>query len=412
MIRKIVVCGLGKLGAPMSAVLAEAGFDVTGYDLDEYKVAAINAGRSPVIEPGAGDLISSNVKARRLCATSEPRLAVRGSDACVFITPTPSLPDGSFDNRFLVVALGTIAREVNLYERKTPYLFIVASTVNPRSCDRMLIPAIRHYLQGAFHFIYKPELIAIGSVVRDLQEPDFYLMGESSPAAGDAASEIYSVVNAGVPIKRMSLVEAELAKISLNCFVVSKIAFANQLAMVAEKFDADPHVILDAIGTDRRIGHKALRPGLPPGGPCFPRDARMFARAASKVGCTVPLCTSADIVNDRVIDWIALKALGHGGNIGILGTAYKPGTTLTDESPGLRIAELLQSRPVKTFDPMAEHSHSFEEVASCPILIVATAWPEFEEIPSIEGQVIIDPMQVVKRRIVKLKRRESEKVTN
>src|SRR5205823_11854328 len=99
---------------------------------------------------------------------------------------------------------------------------------------------------------------------------------------------------------RMSLVEAELAKISLNCAITMKISFANQVGMVANKLKADAHAILDFVGRDTRIGAKALRSGMPYGGPCFPRDNRNFQHVASKVGLTAPLAAATDAINETV----------------------------------------------------------------------------------------------------------------
>lgn len=400
MIKKIVVCGLGKLGSPIAAVLANSGFEIAGLDLDQKKVDAINEGMAPVQEQGLGELIARATASKNLRATRIVKEATKGSDACIFITPTPSLPDGSFDNGPLFKAIESVVTQ-GVWTNTRPYLFIVASTVTPGTCKDQIVPLIAKSFSKPFHLIYKPEFIALGSVVRDLRNPDFHLIGESSPAAGDMAMEIYHN-----RVKRMSLIEAELAKISLNCFVTMKISFANQLNMVADILMADSHKILEAIGEDRRIGSGALKPGLPFGGPCFPRDARLFQYVASSVGLQAPLAVATDIINDSVVDGMVLKALKQDGNVGILGMAYKPGTSITDESPGSRIHSLLRTqRIVKTHDPMAPHSHSLEEVLACPILIVAAAWPEYEALSFDASTVLVDPMRVVKKRIVKLHRK-------
>lgn len=401
--KRIAVCGLGKLGAPIAAVFAYAGVDVTGLELDQAKVDAINRGEAPVEESGLQQFISS--AHGRLRATTKPAEAVFGTEACIFITPTPSLPSGLFDNSYLLKAIESVAVEVPVDEK--PYLFVVTSTVSPGTCENVIFPLLTKVCKCPFHLVYKPEFIALGTVILGLRHPDFHLFGQSSAEAGNMAAELYDDVRMfgnNEPLCFMTLAEAELAKIALNSFVTMKISFANQLAMVAEEFGANPHVILDAIGIDHRVGKSALKPGLPFGGPCFPRDSRMFDAVAESVHVRASLAVATDQINSAVIDGIALKAHSHRGTIGILGTAYKEGTAVTEESPGLRIKDLLQTRVVKTHDPMAPHSHSLEEVLACDILIVATAWPEYQTLRFSETQVLIDPMHVVKTRIVPLKR--------
>jgi UDPglucose 6-dehydrogenase len=412
--RRIVVCGLGKVGAALSGVLADSGFDVTGLDLDSIKVEAINGGRSPIEETDLPELMSKVHSARRLRATTVAAEAIRGSDACIFITPTPSLPDGSFSNELLLAAIETVAREVawdEIAEHQPPkrFLFAIASTVTPTTCDDRIVPLLKKLVPRPWDLVYIPQFIALGTVIRNLKYPDFYLIGAHSEEAADSVAKIFHRISPAAPIKKMSLIEAELAKISLNCFVTMKISFANQLAMVATEYGADPQTILDAIGTDRRIGHCAFKAGLAFGGPCFPRDNHLFQYIGRKIGVQTPLALSTDIINDRVIDWIVGAASIHEGDVGILGTAYKPGTPCIDESPGLRIAAQL-GRPTRTHDPLATHSHSLEEVLECRILIVATAHPEYESLAYREDAVLIDPMHVIKTRIVRLRRRE--KVAN
>jgi len=414
LIERICVVGLGRLGAPICGHFAQRGYDVCGLDLDQVKVDAINAGHAPVEESGLEKVIWRAVSYKKLRATTSAAEAVRGTQACIFVTPTPSMADGSFSNEYLLDALGKVAKAV--YEAHiAPYSFIISSTVTPGTCDRKISPLLKTILGASerFRLVYKPEFIALGTVMRDLQFPDFHLIGESSPESGALAFELYwgpySREQGQVGATRMSLIDAELTKISLNCFVTMKISYANQVAMIAEKLGADPHVILNAIGQDHRVGQAGLKPGLPFGGPCFPRDNRLFRYVAETVGLRVPLASAADAINNRVIEDIVAKILNASPSfsteIGILGTAYKPGTNVTEESPASRIAKLLPGRVIKTHDPMASHSHSLEEVLACPILIVATAWPEYAALKFSEETFLIDPMRVIKTRFVPLQRR-------
>src|SRR5262249_54994579 len=160
-------------------------------------------------------------------------------------------------------------------------------------------------------FCYNPEFIALGNVVRGLLEPDMVLIGESDARSGDLLERLYLKYNTNRPkIARMSLTSAELAKISVNSYVTMKISFTNQLRIVAEQFqDTNIHAILEAIGSDSRVGHKYLRPGLSYGGPCFPRDNRLVAYAAKQVGLSAPLAEATDAVNELSKERLAQQVL-------------------------------------------------------------------------------------------------------
>jgi UDPglucose 6-dehydrogenase len=139
-----------------------------------------------------------------------------------------------------------------------------------------------------------------------------------------------------------------LTKISVNSYITMKISFTNQLRMIAEKFPkADINTILDAIGTDTRIGKKYLRAGLSYGGPCFPRDNRLLAYTARKTGGAAPLAEASDTVNEltksNLLEKVASLAPA-GATVLVLGMSYKPDTYITEESAGLHLAQNLKKQ--------------------------------------------------------------------
>ncbi len=251
--------------------------DVVGIDIDAEKVRKINAGQPPVEEPLLAETITAGQG--RLRATQDYREAV-ATDVTFFIPPSPSLPDGSFSNEFLLRAMQPVAAAVR-EKGKKGHLFVCSSTTTPGAVDTVLIPMLERETGGVcgrdFGMCYNPEFIALGNVVNGLLEPDMVLIGESDPASGAVLEELYKRYNRNSPrIARMSIISAELTKISVNSYITMKISFTNQLRMIAEQFPkANIHNILDAIGSDSRIGQKYLRAGLSYGGPCFPRDNRL-----------------------------------------------------------------------------------------------------------------------------------------
>jgi UDPglucose 6-dehydrogenase len=351
-IKSVSVCGLGKLGACIAATYANAGFKVVGIDLDQNKIDKINSGLAPVEEPGLSELMKT---AKDNLFATDTWGDLVDTDITFFITPSPSLPDGSFSNEFLLSAMRSLASALKSKNKKG-HIFACCSTTTPGSCDSVLIPAIEKesgYTCGVdFGFCYNPEFIALGNVIKGLMEPDMVLIGESDKESGDALQALYASYNKNKPtVSRMSLVSAELTKISVNSYITTKISFTNQLRMIAGKFDrADIHDILDAIGSDSRIGKKYLKSGLGYGGPCFPRDNRLLAYVARSVGLKAPIAEAADQVNEmshsHLFDGLR-NALDDESTVLVLGLSYKPDTHITEESAGIILANALKSSGYK-----------------------------------------------------------------
>jgi len=346
-LKKLSVVGLGKLGACMAATFAQRGFHVVGVDISAEAARKLNAGQPPVDEPLLAETITAGRK--RLSASTNAADAAE-TDASFFIVPSPSLPDGSFSNEFLMRAMQPVAQAVRAAGKKN-HLFVLSSTTTPGACRQIIIPMLEQQLGGKcgkdFGFCYNPEFIALGNVVRGLLEPDMVLIGESDKRSGDLLAGLYRKFNTNRPkIARMSITSAELTKISVNSYITAKISFTNQLRMIAERYaDTNIHEILDAIGADSRINHKYLRAGLSYGGPCFPRDNRLIAYAAKEVGLSAPLAEATDAVNEMAKDQLAQQALActkPGDTVAVLGTSYRTGTYIVEESAGLHIAQSLK----------------------------------------------------------------------
>jgi UDPglucose 6-dehydrogenase len=432
-LQNIAVFGLGKLGACIAATLASRGFQVIGYDVDKRKTEAVKKGLAPVEEPRLQETIEKAGSCLR--ATDEIEEAILESDASFFVPSTPSLPDGSFSNHFLIPALESAALAIR-QQRKRRHILVVNSTLTPGTSDKVLKPLLEEILKGEcgtdFGLCYNPEFIALGDVIHGLLQPDFVLIGESDSLSGELLSQVYKTVNTNSPpIERMSNINAELAKISLNCAVTMKISFVNQLSGVCAKIPgADPGVILKAIGKDRRIGPDYLRPGLGFGGPCFPRDNRLFQYVAKSVGVEATLSHATDMVNDdvnrRLLETV-LALCPTDRSIGVLGLAYKPFTAVIDQSPGIWLCERLAAaeRPVLAHDYLA----SLNAVSAlpkdrvricsdpaeilqngCQTIVITCPWPEYREFFQVnvhqfyeKGTVIVDPWRLLESLMPKFK---------
>jgi UDPglucose 6-dehydrogenase len=397
---RVAVVGLGKLGAPLAAVVASKGNEVLGIDVNPEAVKLLNEGRAPVEEPGLQDLVTASLQ--RLSATTDVAAAA-GAELSILIVPTPSDDRGAFSNEQVLAAVEDIGR--GLAARDEYHVVVVASTVMPGSCDTEIRPALEsasgRRVGETLGLCYSPEFIALGSVLRDMLEPDMVLIGESDARAGDVLARLYSgVCENDPPFRRMSLVNAELTKIAVNTYVTMKISYANALADMCERLSgADVEVVTDALGLDTRIGGKYLRGAIAYGGPCFPRDNKAFGVFARDLGAEPLLAEATDAVNVGQTDRLARvvqSRLEAGNAVGILGLAYKPDTGVIEESPGLALAELLAKAgyEVRVYDPVATEagvraldglaqgcSSAADLLAQSDVAVIATPWAEFAELP-------------------------------
>ena len=403
------VGGCGRLGLALAAWSAQVGYRVLCADVNQTAIDTVNAGRSPHYEPEVGNLIA-RWHGQRLRATTDTTTAIRQSSLSVVVVPTPSRGDGSFSLDYVLAACQDIG--AGLRDRPDYHVVIIASTVNPGDTAGP-IRAVLEEASGLpagrdWGLIYSPEFVRQGSIVHDFAHPSQVLIGELDSPSGDAAEAYYCrIVDNGSPVHRMSLTSAEVAKIGLNTTIVIKMAVANQLAWLCHAIPGtDAGDVLEAIGSDVRIGHKYFSAGLADGGPCLPRDGRALVAAADQWGTSVPIAEAADDFREEQLDRLVNLVLreAQGRPIGILGLTYKPGTDIVEESPALRLAGDLYrfgAATVWAYDPVIDQpTISFRTTLSlenllehAQVLVIATCWPEFKRLEHtpLPGKTIIDP---------------------
>jgi UDPglucose 6-dehydrogenase len=401
-VKSISVVGLGKLGLCVATCFADKGFKVIGVDIDIERIEKINHGISPIQETGLAELVKK-VK-NNLKATQNYTQAILNSNVTFIAVATPSLADGSFSNEYLEKALHHIGEA--LKNKKEYHLVVITSTVMPQTTDKVakfLLEKISGKICGKdFGLAYNPEFIALGSVIHDFLNPDFILIGEANKKDGDILQEIYEATCENNPrFARMSPLNAEITKIALNCYITTKITFANSLAAICEKVKgADAYIITQALGLDSRIGSKYIKPGLGYGGPCFPRDNVAFSAFSRRLEIKAKLAEMVDEVNrdqvfrilNRVKEILKDKNKAH---IGVLGLSYKPLTPIIEDSQALEIAQLLvnEGYRVSVYDPQAQENarsvlgdtvryakNAWDCIAHADLGIIAVPWEEFKKI--------------------------------
>lgn len=343
---KLGVIGLGKLGLPLAALLAENNHVVYCFDKSKELISQLISKKYKSNEPYLMDMLERNCD--RLSFDTEMKNLVQSAEIIFIIVPTPSEATGHFSNEYLVDVMDQLGE--HLRDNKSKVVINVVSTVMPGACESVLIPALENSslkrVGDQIGFCYNPEFIALGSVIENMRYPDMHLLGESDHWAGDLVEQVLrSIVTNQVPAMRMNLREAELVKISVNNFVTMKISYANNLYQASEKLgNVNIDVVTNAIGLDSRIGRKYLKGAAPYGGPCFPRDTRALDALYKDLGIENALSYSTDYSNKAHIKFLAsmvAESAGKGKIIGVAGISYKIGTPVTEESPGLAIAQEL-----------------------------------------------------------------------
>ena len=342
--QSIAVVGLGKLGLVWSLILARAGFSVHGVDINTAVIAKLCNKQLPISEPGLDSLYSSS---SHNFYPHQSISDVSSNVSTVFIVvPTPSLPDHTFDSSYVCQALKEVVAWIVNSKNNNEIDIVITSTVMPNTCDDLL-NYVYDISAGATNIslIYNPEFIALGSVISDMMNPDFILMGSNNSIAMDRLATIYRKINGdSTPIKTMSFTSAEITKISINTFLTLKISYANTIGMLSEAIpNADSAMIADAVGQDKRIGHKYLKPGLGFGGPCLPRDTRAFSKLLELCGIPSDISDASAAVNSLIIHNKLNQIKTAVGNpdeshrISVIGIAYKNGSWLLEDSHQYRL---------------------------------------------------------------------------
>lgn len=355
----VSIFGLGKVGYCLAACLGVAGNTIVGCDPLADIVEAINARRHSTAEPGVAERMAQ-LDQSRLRATTSPEDAVLNSDTSIVIVPTPSNVLGGFSLRYVQRVCEQIGAA--LRRKKDRHVVCIASTMLPGASEHAVIPALEtasgRRLGDGLGYCYNPWFIALGEVVKGMEQPDYALIGEADRESGDRMENLHrSMIRNGAPVVRMKLIEAEIAKIACNTHETMRVSFANMLfSLCAEVPGADVDKITSALSY--RMGQRFFKGAVPYGGPCWPRDNRALAVFMDAVGVPSLMPRIIDQINAEHGQYLLRKVLSAtraGQAVGLLGLSYKPGTPVIERSFGIDLAGWLaaEGRLVIGWDPLA-----------------------------------------------------------
>ena len=421
---KLSVIGSGYVGTTIAGCFADLGHEVVNVDIDEAVVEAVNAGESPIHEPGLDEKIAAHAGGG-LRATTDYSV-VPETDATFLALPTPSKEDGSIDTSYIEAAAEAVGEAIAT--KSDRHLVIVKSTVIPTTTEEVVTPLLE---EGAgksvgedLHVAMNPEFLREGTAVQDFLQPHKIVVGTDSEWALERARAIYEplIENAdSEPVfVETGTREAEMIKYANNAFLAAKISLINDIGNICKEFGVDAYEVAEAIGLDDRIGEQFLRSGVGWGGSCFPKDVHAIIAAAREKGYEPELLQAAVAINDkqpdRLLELLDRHTAVEGTRVAVLGLAFKPGTDDVRNSRAIPVIEGLAERGahVVAYDPVAtenmqaqfpdiEYADSAANaLTDADAAVVVTDWDEFaaldDEFDAMGQQVVVDGRRIVEPR--------------
>jgi len=413
---RVAVLGGGYVGLVTAACLAETGNDVVCADLNEVKVARLQADDIPIHEPGLDAVVRENQAQGRLRFTTDVAAAVEHGKVVIIAVGTPHEQGGAADLSQVVAAARTIGDHLN-----EPKVIVTKSTV-PVGTSRRVRAEIESRTTLPFSMASNPEFLKQGGAVDDFMKPDRVVVGVDSAEAREAMEELYApYLRTGNPLLVMDIASAELTKYAANAMLASRISFMNQVAELCDRVGADVELVRRGMATDRRIGPAFLFPGPGYGGSCFPKDVKALVNSARVAGMDPVLFEAIEVANEHQKGALLRKVVARLGEdlqsltVAVWGLAFKAGTDDMRESPAIPLVEGLLERGarVAAHDPhAAEQARArfgdrvtlsddpYQVVAGAHALVVVTEWlqyrtPDFARIQSLMARpVLIDGRNV------------------
>jgi UDPglucose 6-dehydrogenase len=394
---KIAVVGTGYVGLVTGTCFAEVGLNVVCIDIDQKKIDLLKQGVLPIYEPGLDEMVKRNFDKGRLGFSTQLSESIKDCEVVFIAVGTPPDEDGSADLKYVLGVASEIGQHMDDYK-----VIVTKSTV-PVGTAKKVKTAIQLALNQrasdlSFDVASNPEFLKEGAAIEDFMKPDRIVIGVESERSQEVMSRLYKpfLLN-GHPCIFMDIPSAEMTKYAANSMLATKISFMNDIANLCEIMGADVNMVRKGIGSDSRIGHKFIYPGIGYGGSCFPKDVKALIKTASENGYNMQVLKAVEQVNEHQKTVMFDKLKKHiadlkGKTIALWGLSFKPKTDDMREAPSLVLIEaLLQAgAQVKAYDPVAMHEaqrllgntihysqDQYEALADADALVVVTEWPEF-----------------------------------
>jgi UDPglucose 6-dehydrogenase len=414
---KMAIIGAGYVGLVTGACFAEMGNEVICVDADATKIKSLEQGRIPIYEPGLEDYVKRNYEEKRLLFTTDLASAVQHSLIIFIAVGTPQDRDGSADLSAVLAVAREIGRTMDGYK-----VIVEKSTVpvgTAVKCRQVITEELKaRGVDLEFDVVSNPEFLKEGTAIDDFMKPDRIVVGCDDVRVAELMKELYApFVRTHHPVIIMNVVSAELTKYAANAFLATKISFINEMANICALTGADISMVRQGIGSDPRIGHLFLFPGLGYGGSCFPKDMQALIHTAKSHGYTPRILDAAEAVNeDQRRLFVERVRRYYKDNLqdrvfAVWGLSFKPGTDDMREAPSLSIISDLAARGARfqAYDPKAMGeakkmlgdnaavtfaTSCYNTLEGADALIISTEWtmfrePDFERMKSVLKQPVI-----------------------
>jgi UDPglucose 6-dehydrogenase len=407
---KVAVIGTGYVGLVVGTCFAESGNNVLCVDNDPRKIAQLKRGKSTIFEPGLQELITRNVKEKRLAFSTKIRDAVEQSSIIFLALPTPPREDGSADLRHVLEVSERIAHEMKEHK-----IVVLKSTV-PVGTNEKVKKLFAKLTNVPVTIVSNPEFQKQGAAVKDFMSPDRVVVGTRDVSAANVMRELYSpFMRTSDRLILMDERSAELTKYAANSMLATKISFINEIANICDRLGADVEMVRRGLASDPRIGPQFLFPGVGYGGSCFPKDVQALMKSAEKSGERFDMLAAVESVNRRQKTILLGKILRQfsnnikNKNIAVWGLSYKPRTDDLREAPSIVIINglLKAGAKVRAHDPVANANAAkifkskvkffedcYDAIKEAEALVVVTEWnefrrPDFERMKALMKQPMI-----------------------
>jgi UDPglucose 6-dehydrogenase len=390
---RICVIGSGYVGLVTGACLADSGNHVIAVDSDAAKIKRLSQGDPIIFEPGLEELLKTNLAAGRLRFTTDTRPAAARSRVIFFAVGTPPRDDGSADLTSIESAAVEVAQALS-----PNTVVVIKSTVPVGTCGQLERLIAEHTTQP-FHVVSNPEFLKEGTAVDDFLRPDRVIIGANDTEAGEIIASLYRpFVRNNKPIMIMSRRASEMSKYAANAYLATRISFINEIAEMCERMNVDVDQVRRGIGSDARIGHHFMYPGVGYGGSCFPKDVQALASFGHDAGVNCQILDAVHQRNETQRTQIVQKILArlgpdlHGRKLALWGLAFKPKTDDIREAPAITIIQMLlqAGARVAVHDPRALDNtravfgnqisyctDAYEALRDADALVTTTEWMEY-----------------------------------
>ena len=421
----VAVVGTGYVGLVAGPCFADGGNHVICVDSDLEKIEMLKRGEIPIYEPGLEEIVQRNADAGRLEFTTDLDDAVKRARVIFLAVGTPQGDDGAAD----LSAVLQVAREVG--QAMNGHRVVVMKSTVPVGTHRKVSEMIAAQTGHPFAYVSNPEFLKEGAAIDDFTKPDRVVIGTTNPGAVEVMRELYApFMRKSERMLVMDPASAEMTKYAANALLATKISFMNEISGLCERFGADVDAVRRGVGSDSRLGHAFLFPGVGYGGSCFPKDVSALMSMGEAVGRPVSIVQAVHDVNQRQRRYFAERVIEHFGDkcpetkLAVWGLAFKARTDDVRESPAVAGVQMFieKGMKIKAHDPEAGETgrvavgapigicdDAYDALDGADALVIFTDWPEFrtpdfdliaEKVPSkliFDGRNMYSPQRMAQK---------------